>query len=203
MKNNIMKQLTGSIFLIVLLFGTSAFMMQAIINYSIDTQKSKITWKGYKVAGSHTGEIDLRSGNLEYTDGLLTGGSFEIDMPSMVVTDLKGGAAEKLLGHLKSDDFFGVETYPTTKFVITSVSPQGPNRYKITGDLTIKSTTKPVKFIATTTEENGMVTANADIEVDRSEYDVRYGSGTFFSNIGDKAIYDNFDLNVQLVTKQK
>lgn len=198
-----MKQISILSFIIILLLGTSAFIIQQVIDYSVDTQKSSITWQGYKVAGSHTGNIDLKNGNLEYTDGLLTGGSFEIDMTSMIVTDLEGGAADKLLGHLKSDDFFGVEKYPSTKFVITSVSPQGPDRYKVTGNLTIKSTTKPIKFITTTKEENGTMIADAKIEVDRSEYDVKYGSGTFFGNLGDKAIYDNFDLNIQLVTAQK
>lgn len=195
-----MQRILGFSALIVLLLGTSAFVAQEIINYNVDTQKSTITWKGYKVAGSHEGTITLNNGDLEYTDGLLSGGSFEIDMTTMKVTDLKGGSAEKLLGHLKSDDFFGVNNYPTAKFVITKVAPQGPDRYKVTGDLTIKDTTKPIKFITTTTEENGTITANAEIEVDRSEYDVKYGSGSFFSNLGDKAIYDNFDLNVTLVT---
>jgi polyisoprenoid-binding protein YceI len=197
-----MQRILGFSALIILLIGTSAFVAQEVINYSVDTNESTIIWKGYKVAGGHEGTIDLNGGDLEYTDGLLTGGSFEIDMTTMKVTDLKGGSAEKLLGHLKSDDFFGVANHPTAKFVITSVSPQGTNRYKVTGDLTIKETTKPIKFITTTKETDGIITANAEIEVDRSEYDVKYGSGTFFDNLGDKAIYDNFDLNVTLVTEK-
>ncbi|MEM9848215.1 MAG: YceI family protein [Bacteroidota bacterium] len=188
--------------LIGLMVSTSAFIASETLTYNVDTEKSTVNWKGYKVTGSHEGTIGIESGGLEYTDGLLSGGTFKIDMTSMVVTDLQGGAAKKLLGHLKSDDFFGVKKFPTTSFKITSVSPQGPNRYKVSGDLTIKETTKPIRFTATTSEENGTITANADITVDRSDFNVRYGSGTFFDNLGDKTIYDEFDLNVSLVVSK-
>lgn len=197
-----MKRFFGFFALAATLVLGSAFVAGDTLTYSVDLEKSTVNWKAYKVAGSHEGNINIKSGGLEYTDGLLTGGTFEIDMTSIKVTDLKGGTAEKLVGHLNSEDFFGVEKYPTAKFVITNVVPQGPGRYKVTGDLTIKETTKPVKFTTTTTEENGIITATADIQVDRSEYNVKYGSGTFFGNLGDKTIYDEFDLTVSLVAKK-
>jgi len=197
-----MKQFFGFFALAATLILGSAFVASDTLTYSVDLEKSTVTWKGYKVTGSHEGNINVKTGGLEYTDGLLSGGAFEIDMTSITVTDLKGGTADKLVGHLSSEDFFGVEKYPTAKFVITNVSPQGPGRYKVTGDLTIKETTKPVKFTATTTEEDGMITAKADIQIDRSEYNVKYGSGTFFGNLGDKTIYDEFDLSVSLVAKK-
>lgn len=194
-----MKQFFGLLTVIVL----SSFVSgETISSYKVDTQASVITWKGYKVAGSHEGTIKVKNGTLEYTDGLLSGGTFEIDMNSMTVTDLKGGSAEKLLGHLKSEDFFGVEKYPTTTFKINNVVPQGPNRYKISGDITIKKTTKTIKFIATTTDDANGMTAKADIKIDRSDFNVKYGSGSFFSNLGDKTIYDEFDLSVSLVVKK-
>ncbi len=169
----------------------------------VDIAKSVITWKGYKVTGEHAGILKVKNGILDFTDGSLTGGSFDIDMASLEVTDLKAGQGkEKLEGHLKSADFFGTEKYPTAKFVITKVTSRGKTgEYKITGNLTIKETTKEIKFNAMVTEANGVKTAKADITLDRSEFDVRYGSGSFFDNLGDKTIYDEFDLSVNLVVK--
>ena len=166
----------------------------------VDVQSSKIGWKGYKVTGSHTGFVSLKAGTLTFADGKLTAGSFEIDMNSIACTDLQGGMADKLVGHLKSDDFFGVAKFPTAKFVTTSVISRGtPGSYKVLGNLTIKDTTKPIKFNVDLKEEGNKVTATATLTVDRAEYDVRYGSGSFFEGLADKTIYDEFDLNIELV----
>ena len=100
----------------------------------------------------------------------------------------------KLEGHLKSDDFFGVETHPTAKLVFTDVKASGKNSYEVTGDLTIKGITKPVTFDVSVYGSK----ATATMKVDRSLYDVKYGSGAFFDNLGDKTIYDEFDLVVDL-----
>jgi polyisoprenoid-binding protein YceI len=169
----------------------------------VDTNKSVITWKGYKVTGEHAGILKVKNGNLDFTDGKLTGGSFDIDMASLEVTDLKAGQGkEKLEGHLKSADFFGTEKFPTAKFEITKVVSRGKaGEYKITGNVTIKETTKEIKFNTMVTEANGVKTAKADITLDRSDFNVRYGSGSFFDGLGDKTIYDEFDLAVSLVVK--
>ena len=200
-----MKRLFQSLtILAVFAFFATAFTIgNETVTYSVDTEKSSVAWKGYKVAGSHEGAVRIQSGSLEFTDGLLTGGAFEIDMASMTCTDLPKGVGKKLIGHLQSEDFFGTTAHPTASFKITSVLPQGVNRYKVLGDLTIKEITKAIKFIATTATEESVVTANADIQVDRSDFNVKYGSGTFFGNLGDKTIYDEFDLNVSLVTVAK
>lgn len=171
--------------------------------YKVDLVSSNIVWKGYKVTGEHTGTVKLKNGNLQLTDGKLVGGAFEVDMATITNIDMEGGTAAKLVGHLKSDDFFGVEKYPTAKFVITRAIPtDSKGNYKIVGNLTIKETTKEVKFQANLSESNGQVTATGKITIDRSEYNVRYGSGSFFDNLGDKTIYDEFDLNVTLVAKK-
>jgi polyisoprenoid-binding protein YceI len=163
--------------------------------------ESNIVWKGYKVTGSHTGNISLKSGDLVFEEGKLTGGTFEIDMTTLECTDLQGEYKGKLEGHLKSDDFFGVENHPTAKFVITKVASQGtPGDYKVTGDLTIKDITKSIKFFTNVKEEDGKMVSTAEITVDRSEYNVRYGSGSFFDSLGDKTIYDEFDLEVTIVS---
>lgn len=171
--------------------------------YNVDTAASSIVWTGYKVTGKHTGTVKIKNGSLTWADGKLTGGSFDIDMTSITDTDLEGEWAAKLVGHLKSEDFFGVEKYPTSKFVITRVIPQDTKgNYKIIGNLTIKETTKEQKFFANLTESNGAINATGKLTVDRSEYNVRYGSGSFFDGLGDKTIYDEFDLQIWLVAKK-
>ncbi len=168
-----------------------------------EIQSSAITWKAYKVTGSHTGTVDLKSGSLEFDDnGNLTGGNFMIDMSTIAITDITGGPAENLKGHLMSDDFFSVAKNPTATLNITSVAAKGtPGDYKVTADLTIKGKTAPVKFYTNIMDLDGMKKATASIKVDRTEYDVQYGSGSFFSGLGDKTIYDEFDIDVELLVK--
>lgn len=160
----------------------------------VNTETSKVTWKAYKVTGSHTGTVDLKSGALVFDGDKLTGGEFVVNMPTLVSTDLDGESKGKLEGHLKSDDFFGVANHPTSSLVFTNVKASGKNSYEVTGDLTIKGITKPVTFDVSVYGNK----ATATLKVDRAEYDVRYGSGSFFENLGDKTIYDEFDLVVDL-----
>ena len=166
----------------------------------VNTSTSQIIWKARKVTGSHEGTVKLKSGNLEFNNGVLTGGRFEIDMTSIAVTDLSGDMKGKLEGHLNSDDFFGVEKFPVATMVITSVASRGTaGEYKVTANATIKGKTNEIRFLAKVDEANG--TATAEIELDRTDYDIRYGSGSFFDNLGDKTIYDDFSLTVTLATK--
>ena len=194
--------------ILLCLFAILAFSGVAMANdpvkgeketVSIDTEASQIIWKGYKVTGSHTGTIKVKQGMLKFEEGVLTGGAFEIDMQTIACTDLKGGGAAKLEGHLKSDDFFGVANFPTARFEITRAISRGTDgSYKIIGNLTIKETTKEIKFNADV-KDNG---AAAKISIDRSDFNVRYGSGSFFDNLGDKTIYDEFELEINLVTSK-
>lgn len=160
----------------------------------VNTAKSVINWKGYKVTGSHYGTVKIKSGKLDMQDGKLSGGTIVVDMASITCQDLEGEWNQKLVGHLKSDDFFGVETYPTATFKIQRAVEAGAGEYIVTGDLTIKNKTNPIKFTANL--KDGMATAN--VTIDRSKYDVRYGSGSFFDNLGDKTIYDDFELEIKL-----
>lgn len=170
------------------------------ISYKVNPADSKVEWVGHKVTGEHNGIVNLKEGNLEFSDGNLTGGTFAIDMTSIKCLDLQGEYAGKLEGHLKSPDFFGVETHPTATLEITKVAPRGtPGDYKVTGNLTIKGITNEIKFYTNVKEEDGKVTATSDIQIDRTEFDVRYGSGSFFDSLGDKTIYDEFDMTVALV----
>ncbi len=160
----------------------------------IKASESTVTWKGYKVTGSHTGTIDLKEGSLLFEEDKLTGGGFTIDMTTLISTDLEGEDKGKLEGHLKSDDFFGVESHPTAKLVFTDVKASGKNSYEVTGNLTIKGTTKSVTLDVSIYGSK----ATATMKVDRSQFNVKYGSGSFFENLGDKTIYDEFDLVVDL-----
>jgi polyisoprenoid-binding protein YceI len=115
-------------------------------------------------------------------------------MTTINTTDLEGKGKASLDGHLKSDDFFGTEKFPTATLVIKSIGEKAANVYSVTADLTIKGKTEPVKF-----ELNvAGTTASAALKVNRTKYDIKYGSGSFFSDLGDKTISDDFDLNVKL-----
>ncbi|NNC85861.1 MAG: YceI family protein [Bacteroidia bacterium] len=177
-----------------------AFTEKKTSSIDVNVENSKVAWKGYKVTGEHSGTINLKSGSFEYEEDKLVGGTFIIDMTSLVCTDLEGEYKGKLEGHLKSADFFGVEKYPTSKLEITKVVERGtPGDYKLVGNLTIKENTQEIKFNASVVRYENVVKSMADITIDRSDFDVKYGSGSFFDNLGDKTIYDEFDLKIQMV----
>ena len=193
---------------LVFLLAVATFAGLAFTNpieenaYKVDKENSTLVWKAYKVTGSHTGTITLKNGELKFKKGELKGGSFEIDMTTINVTDLEGEYKGKLEGHLKSPDFFDVANNPTAKFKITKVNAADKaNTYNVTGNLTIKNITNEISFVATVDDSKSAITTTASIKVDRSKFDVRYGSNSFFDNLGDKAIYDEFDLEVKLVTE--
>ncbi len=175
----------------VLLSATTVFAQQR----EIDTTKSKIKWLGKKISGEHTGHISFSSGTLEFDDGILTGGGFIVDMNSITCSDISDKEYNaKLVGHLKSDDFFGVANHPLSKLKITSAK-QNSTGYTIKADLTIKGETHPIEFKATQNKNK----FSGSILVDRTRYNVRYGSGKFFDGLGDKMIYDNFELNFDII----
>lgn len=160
----------------------------------INTQESTIEWIGEKITGKHNGTVSLKSGQLMFNDGLLIGGSITMDMTSITVDDLQGEWGNKLLGHLKSDDFFSVSNYNTAYMEITNVDYTDDIAH-ITAELEIKGITQPITF-QSTFEDNS---AQATIVIDRTKYDIKYGSGKFFDNLGDKTISDEFKLIINLV----
>lgn len=181
------------------LLATFALFSFGIVSdgVTVNIEKSTVKWTGKKVTGQHTGTVNLKSAEVSLDNGVLTGGSFVIDMTSITNTDMDGGMKGKLEGHLKSDDFFGVEKHPTASFVITKVVRQGDSgSYTVTGNMTIKNITNEISFNASV--RNDLKSVSAEIIVDRSKFDVRYGSGSFFDNLGDKTIYDDFELAVIL-----
>ena len=189
-----MKTTFKNIAILIVSFIAFSFTYSAIISKTVNTKASKITWKGYKITGSHTGQITIKSGDLIFNDDKLTGGNFVIDMTSIDVTDLEGDYKNKLEGHLKSDDFFGVNKFPTASLSFTNVKQTGKNAYDITGNIKIKGVSKSVNFALSVYGNK----ATANLKLDRTEFGIRYGSSSFFDGLKDKAIYDEFDLVVDL-----
>lgn len=181
----------------------SSHLVTANEVHKVDLGNSKLNWEGSKVTGSHHGTINLKDGSLEIVDGELNGGEFVVDMNSIVNLDLEDETwNKKLVNHLKSDDFFSVEKFPIAEFKITDVKnykdSKTESNYLILGDLTIKGITHSIEFPAVVKNDSDKVSTTATIEVDRSKYDVRFRSGSFFTGLGDKLIYDNFTMNIEL-----
>lgn len=162
-----------------------------------DTTKTTLLWLGEKVTGQHTGTIKLQSGWMNWQDNKITSGEFNIDMNSLKETDNN----KMLLGHLKSDDFFGVAKYSVSKLVITGSTPFDKGSATVSGTLTIKDISKPIEFKATSQKKDDGTWFFANIILDRTKYNIRYGSGSFFDNLGDKTIYDEFKLKINLLVK--
>jgi polyisoprenoid-binding protein YceI len=172
--------------------GTATITAQS---KKVDATKSTITWVGKKVTGQHEGTVNLKEGELIFKGKNVVGGNFTVDMTSLTTTDLKAGQGkEKLDGHLKSEDFFGTEKFPTSKLVFKTVAAKSAGIYTITADLTVKGITNPVNFDLATTANS----ATANVKINRTKYDIKYNSGSFFDKLGDKVIYDDFDLTVNL-----
>lgn len=170
---------------------------------AVDTKSSKVEWGAKKVTGSHAGLVPISSGTLIVDGDKLKGGSFVLDVKNLTVTDVKDADMNgKLTGHLKNNDFFAVETHPQAKFVITSATPKGAGAYEVAGKLTIKGITNDIKFPATVKSEGNKLVADAKISVDRTKYDIKFRSSNFFENLGDKAIDNDFTLNVNLVANK-
>ncbi|MCE9624741.1 MAG: YceI family protein [Deltaproteobacteria bacterium] len=160
--------------------------------YQLDLQQSQIAWVGKKVTGQHNGMVSLKSGQVTLDGQKITGGEFAVDMKTIKVLDLPDGPNQKLTNHLFSEDFFSVEKNPESQFKITAIKDLGKNQVSITGDLTIKGIKKPVTFPATLSFQGDTIQADGTLKLDRTQWDIRYGSGKFFQGLGDKLISDSF-----------
>lgn len=199
MKTN---KLLKGLLLVAIIFGFSVSSF-AEKNYVADKNKSSVVWVGKKVNGKHVGFVSLKSGVFTVEDDQITSGNFVIDMTSIESTDLEGEKKKKLDDHLRSTDFFSVEKYPEAKLTITESGSFDDGDAEVTGNLTIKGRTHPITFNATRENVDNGVKYFAKINVDRTKYNVRYGSRKFFDNLGDKAIYDVFELKVNILAKPK
>lgn len=176
---------------LVVAFGTTVATAQS---KKINVEKSTINWNAKKVTGEHSGTVNLQDGALLFKKGKVAGGNFTVDMTSITTTDLSGDWKTKLDGHLKSEDFFSTEKFKTSTLVFKKIAAKGNDVYAVTADLIIKGINNPITFDLAVKGN----TASTVLKIDRTKYDIKYGSKSFFESIGDKAINDDFDLTVNL-----
>ena len=169
-------------------------------NYTADVEATKLTWVGRKISSGHDGTIDLKDGSLIIgADGQING-KFNIDMSSISVSDLQGGGKKSLERHLKNEDFFDVNNFPIATLEFSSRTENIiKNKLSLASELTVKNITNPLKFSAQIIEASPQLKIKADIVFDRSIYDVRYGSGKFFENLGDRLILDEVQIGAILL----
>lgn len=171
--------------------------------YSIDTAESVVTWEGSMVfdfGKEHIGYVHLSKGDLMIDKGKLVGGEVEIDMNTIEFKDKED--KNPPIKHLKSPDYFDVEKFPTSTFVITKVDSVIRDNIKITGDLSIKGVTNAVTFPAQIEVKDGIVNANGKIVIDRTQWGIRYKSGKFYDNLADQAVSDEISLQMKVVAKK-
>jgi polyisoprenoid-binding protein YceI len=174
------------------------------VTYMANTDKSMIEWKGFKPTGSHNGTIAITEGNVNVNAGTIESGSFAIDMNSIVVTDIpaEDEGNGKLVGHLKNSDFFDVETYPSAKFEVTAIETI-EGKTILSGNLTLKDATNNISFPVATQMNGDLMTLTSDtFTIDRSKWNIKHGSKSFFDNLGDKFINDDMELKVTLVASK-
>ena len=170
------------------------------VKYGIDAQKTSATWIGRKLTGQHTGAVNISNGWLSSDGKIVTSGHFDFDMTKLTCTDITNPADNaKMIEHLNGIDFFDVTKFQTAAFDITKVVLKKENDYDVTGKLTLRGITNEITFQAMIKFDNKAIVAIAKILVDRTKFDIKFHSPSVFANIGDKAIYDEFELNVNLV----
>jgi polyisoprenoid-binding protein YceI len=173
------------------------------LSFIVNPSLSSVEWSARKVAGAHNGQINILDGQLLMQGDAIKGGEFTVDMNSITCEDISDERSNtRLVNHLKSDDFFGSSIHPVSSLVIISATRKSGNEYEITGNLTIKGITNEIVFPAKIQVAQNKVTANAEITVVRTKYDIKYRSGSFFDSLGDRLIYDDFNLKVELVASQ-
>jgi polyisoprenoid-binding protein YceI len=186
--------------------------------YNVDPAASQLHWEARKVSGAHHGHLNFKNGELKVKNGQVTGGQFEVDMSSLVDEDLTDKEwNDKLVNHLKSDDFFSVAKHPTSRLVITEMKAmrqaggadnanateiKSEMKGEMRGTLVIKGISKPIRFPATVKIDGDKAELKGTATIDRTQYDIRFRSGKFYENLGDKLIYDEFKLDANLVAKR-
>jgi len=182
--------------------GKKGLVSKAPVALKVDVKASTFNWLGKKVTGEHNGTIGIQSGSLVVNGGILQGGEFTIDMKTIKCLDLTdAGYNAKLVGHLTTPDFFDVANFPIAKLNIKKAKLKLGSNYDLSGELTINGVTQPISFPSVVSvDTKGAITATAKFDVDRTKFGSKFGSKSFFESIGDKMIYDNFQVDVKIVT---
>lgn len=184
---------------IVILTSFTFFGFNEIKSKKINTEDSIVKWIGYKVTGQHEGTIKLKEGELKFNNNDLIDGTFVMDMSTINTTDLEGVSKNRLDGHLKNEDFFGVDKHKYAMMSFVNIEKASSNNidvksYKINADLTIKGITNEISFLINISKNS----ATTSLKIDRTKFNIKYGSASFFDGLKDRAIYDEFDLDVRL-----
>lgn len=193
--------------LLLVLTACISFSVQGQSPKSIVPAESKLLWTASKMTGDHTGRVAVKGGSMTLKDGVLVAAEVIIDMTVITCIDIENESTNaKFVGHLKGADFFDVENHPTATFTSTKVEPipdatPGKPNYRISGDLTIKGITKPNTFTCIFWQEGDQARSAASFSFDRTQYDIKYRSGAFFPEIGDKAIADQVDLTFDVTAR--
>ncbi len=197
-----MKTILTKIFTVAFLFST--FLTIAQVDFKADVEKSVVNWKGFKPTGDHYGTVKVKNGFFTAKEKQVVSGEFEIDMTSILDLDLKADSKNntKLVNHLKSEDFFSVEKFPIATFKMTKSEIKG-DKTLITGDLSIKGKSHSVSFLANVHQEGqNLHVKSENFKIDRSKWDVKFKSKSFFGDLGDKFIYDDIELSFEVVANQ-
>lgn len=188
-KNTTMKNIT---FLISVFLITSSSLAQ---EYSLNTSSSELKWTGTELTTKiHYGSIDFKSGTITLSEGQPVSGKFVVNMTTLKNEDLPEAYRGRLEGHLKSDDFFSVDKFSEAILEINGSNKLSSGSFDVNGNLTIKGITEPINFSMSTSDDHWV----ANLTFDRSKYNVRFRSGTFFENLGDKLIYDDIVIETKL-----
>ncbi|MDE5423254.1 YceI family protein [Ancylomarina sp. DW003] len=180
---------------------------KSVKEFKVQASESKVFWTGKKVSGEHTGVISIKNGKIVLDGDKIVGAKINIDMSSIICTDIEdANYNHKLVGHLKSDDFFSVEKFPESNFKATqfdaiSGAKSGESNYTVKGLLSIKGISHEISFPAKLDIKNNELLVDATLSIDRTKWDIKYGSGSFFDGLGDKMIKDKFEIKFQLVSK--
>ena len=167
--------------------------LEGTVNLAVDTQRSNLRWEWRRVLYSYQGDISFNQWIITFEDGVPIAGSFTIDMTTIAIDN----GNQRVVDHLSSDDFFSVETYPEATLTIVTVEPTSmADEFLVTADLTIKGTTNPVQFVALFSPDR--LQASGAFEIDRSLWDVRFGSPSFFNDLGDRAISNMIGFEVDV-----
>ena len=200
-----MKKLVAAAMALVISVGAMASNenVESKDTYKVNTEKSVIKWIGTKVTGKHYGKVEVKEGSFAVNGEEILSGKVHADMTSITCEDLEGEYADKLVGHLKSDDFFGVEKFPEATFEVVSFKGMEANTSgKLIGKLTIKGHTENIEVPVDYTVGNGVLAIKGEVKFDRTKFDIKYGSASFIDGLGDKAINDEVKFSFALIANK-
>ena len=170
-------------------------------DYIVNKDLSTIKWTGKEITTkSHYGILDLKEGSIYVNNDGIISGKVVIDMNSINCLDMSGRGKNRLEGHLRSDDFFGVNSYPEANLIFTSWSVNNLGKILYKGDLTIKNITHPITFSGSVKKIDIGYRSTINLSFDRTLYEIKFRSGKYFQNLGDKLILDNIDIRAEIVT---